>query len=405
MVGRSSLRNEGFTILALFGVLFLASVDNQLLIPILPALSDDLGVSLVRLGQLFSLYALCAALFNLVFGPLSDRLGRVFFLRLGLGAFMVLAALTTQVVGFGGLAAIRACTGIAAGLLSTCTVSYIGDFFPYEKRGRVMGIVLSSYFAALILGVPLSSWIAEAWGWRRVFVVTGILAFILLLAALQISSDRPKRSQLRNSSFRSYLGFVGRRTTMGALMTSFMVSGATLAFLTYISGYLAASFDMSPVQISMVFLVSGGAAILASPLSGWISDRRLTKKRLFVVSNSFLSVPLLLLVHAGGGSALFVVIFLAGLLVAFRQTSLQTLQTELIGSGDRGAFLALRNSASQLGISISVLLAGSLYGAYGYGAVTLFAASLTLAGSAILYFFVEDPEGDRPGRGIASTGS
>jgi predicted MFS family arabinose efflux permease len=404
-VGRSSLQNEGFTILALFGVLFLASVDNQLLIPILPVLSDDLDVSLARLGELFSLYAFCAALFNLFFGPLSDRLGRVLFLRLGLSAFAILAALTTQIGGFAGLAAIRACTGVAAGLLSTCTVSYIGDCFPYAKRGRVMGIVLSSYFAALILGVPLSSWIAEAWGWRRIFVVTGILAVLLLVAALRISSDRPKRRLVSGSSFRSYLGFVSRRQTLGALVTSFLVSGATLAFLTFISGYLASTFALSTVQISMVFLVSGGAAILASPVSGWISDQRWTKKRLFVVANSLLALPLILLVQVGGGAALFAVIFLAGLLVAFRQTSLQTLQTELIGSGDRGSFLALRNCASQLGIAVSVLIAGSLYGTYGYGAVTLFAASLTLAGSAMLYFFVEDPQGDRPDRGIASAGS
>ncbi|HLV00141.1 MAG TPA: MFS transporter, partial [Acidobacteriota bacterium] len=72
---------QALILATLFGVLFLASVDNQLLIPLLPLLSDDLSVSLQRLGWLFSIYALSAALFNLFLGPLTDRYGRVIFLR------------------------------------------------------------------------------------------------------------------------------------------------------------------------------------------------------------------------------------------------------------------------------------------------------------------------------------
>jgi DHA1 family inner membrane transport protein len=267
-----------------------------------------------------------------------------------------------------------------------------------------MGIVLSSYFAALILGVPLSSWVAEAWGWRTVFAASGTLAGLLILAGLRIPSDRRASAQARPPLFRQYLSFARRRDTAAALATSFAVSGGTLAFLTYISGYLANQFHLRPVQISMVFLVSGGAAVVASPLSGWISDRRWTKHRLFVVANTALTLPLVLLVWLGGGTGLFIAIFFAGLFLSFRQTALQTLQTELVPAEGRGAFLALRNCASQLGISASVLAAGALYEAFGYGAVTALAAALTLAGSAILYSFVRDPldESAWQGRGIST---
>jgi predicted MFS family arabinose efflux permease len=171
------------------------------------------------------------------------------------------------------------------------------------------------------------------------------------------------------------------------------ISGGTLAFLTFISGYLNDRFGLDALAISSVFLIAGLAAVLASPVSGWLSDRW-TKSKVFLVSNTLLVVPLLLLVRFEWGFFLFAALFMVSLLIAFRQTSLQTLQTELISFERRGSFLALRNCASQLGISGSVFLAGVLYSNDGYAGVTWLAAGLTLIGSLLLYFLISEPEGN-----------
>jgi predicted MFS family arabinose efflux permease len=151
------------------------------------------------------------------------------------------------------------------------------------------------------------------------------------------------------------------------------------------------TFGLDAVAISSVFFIAGLAAVLASPVSGWLSDRW-TKRKVFLVSNTLLVVPLLLLVRFSWGLFLFVTLFFVSLLIAFRQTSLQTLQTQLISFERRGSFLALRNCASQLGISGSVFVAGLLYNDHGYAAVTWLAAGLTLAGSALLFFLISEPE-------------
>jgi predicted MFS family arabinose efflux permease len=171
------------------------------------------------------------------------------------------------------------------------------------------------------------------------------------------------------------------------------ISGGTLAFLTFVSGYLNDTFGLDALAISSVFLIAGLAAVLASPASGWLSDHW-TKRRVFLVSNTLLAIPLLLLVFFDWGLFLFAALFLISLLIAFRQTSLQTLQTQLISFERRGSFLALRNCASQLGISGSVFLAGILYSDYGYAAVTWLAAGLTLIGSLLLFFLISEPEGE-----------
>jgi predicted MFS family arabinose efflux permease len=388
-------KQEVLMILVLFGTLFLASVDNQLLIPLLPGLAAELSKSMAQMGWLFSVYALSAAVFNLFFGPLTDRYGRVPFLRFGLLLFLILAVLTAYSKTYSDLLLLRAGTGLAAGLLSTCTASFVGDYFPYERRGRIMGIVLSSYFAALIFGVPLSSLIAQNWGWRTVFLLSSAIAAILFAGSWIFVPHGP-RAKKRSLAmvWESYSRLVRNRTTGSALLVSACISGGTLAFLTFISGYLNDVFGLDAVAISSVFLIAGLAAVVASPVSGWLSDHW-TKRKVFLVSNTILVFPLLLLVRFEWGVFLFATLFLISLLIAFRQTSLQTLQTQLISFERRGSFIALRNCFSQLGISGSVFLAGFLYSTQGYMAVTFLAAGLTLVGSFLLFLLISEPGGDR----------
>jgi putative MFS transporter len=160
--------------------------------------------------------------------------------------------------------------------------------------------------------------------------------------------------------------------------------------LTFISEYLDQSFGLSPLQISWLFMTAGVAAAVGSPISGWISDR-FTKRKVFLAANTLLVVPLLALDRVGWGVPLIGLFFVISLCISFRQTALHTLQTELVQGGERGTFLALRNACSQLGISISVLVAGNLYSQVGYRGVTVWAALLTLFSSTILYFLIEEP--------------
>lgn len=385
-------RRPRMIIATLFGVLFLATVDYQLLIPLLPTIGREFGVSEESLGWLFIGYALAAALFNLFFGPLTDWFGRVIFLRLGLLFFTLIALLTYRVESYSHFFWLRTATGLTAGLLSTCTASFIGDFFPYERRGRVMGIVLSSYFAALVLGVPLAAWVAELWNWRTVFFLSSLLALFMLACCFSFFPKEilSSRSPSRQNYFFVYPQLILRRQTGAAVAVSFGVSGGTLAFLIFISGYLDQAFGLQPVQISWLIATAGVAAAIASPLSGWFSDR-LGKRKVFLFANTLLVAPLLALDRLAWGIPLIGLFFLISLCVAFRQTALHTLQTELVGVEERGSFLALRNSFSQLGISLSVFVAGNLYSKAGYGAVTALAALLTLASSVVLYQAVEEP--------------
>lgn len=388
----NSGRRAIFVVTTLFGVLFLITVDNQLLIPLLPTLGREFQIPMATLAWLFSGYALTAAGFSLLLGPLTDRFGRLIFLKIGLIFFCIVSVCIYLSNGYYQLLMLRVAAGLAGGLLSTCTASLVGDLFPYKRRGRVMGIVLSSYFVALIMGIPLAVWIAELWNWRTIYLLSSLVGVLLTICSFMVSSPQSKSSYF--SPLRSYIQvyprLLSQPETRAAVATSFGVSGSTLSFLTFISDYLDTQFGLQPIEISWLFIVMGIAAALASPLSGWTSDY-FTKRGVFLTANTLLAFALLALTRLSWSGLLLGLFFVISLCVSFRQTALHTLQTELVPADKRGSFIALRNCFSQLGISISILISGTLYSKIGYQGVTALAVLLILLSNLVFYWSVREP--------------
>src|SRR6266850_7043621 len=170
--------------LILFGVLFLGVSDTQMVAPLLPLIARDLGTTAGHAGIIVTTYSLAAAAFALFVGPLSDRIGRKKVLVSGLAMFAVASFLTYHVSTFSALVILRGFTGLAAGTLSTCALSFAGDYYPYDQRGRAMGVLSMGYFVAAVVGVPVGALAASRLGWQWVFGCLCAAACAIFLIAL-----------------------------------------------------------------------------------------------------------------------------------------------------------------------------------------------------------------------------
>src|SRR3989442_4440637 len=184
--------------LILFGVLFLGVSDTQLVAPLLPLIALDLGTTPGHAGIIVTTYSLAAAAFALFVGPLSDRVGRKKVLTFGLALFTVVSFLTYHVSSFNALVILRAVTGFAAGTLSTCALSFAGDYYPYEQRGRAMGVLSMGYFVAFVVGVPAGALAASRLGWHWVCGCLSAAAAVMLAVTLFRLPADPKRAQARS---------------------------------------------------------------------------------------------------------------------------------------------------------------------------------------------------------------
>ena len=162
----------------LFLVIFLATSDQFALSPLLPLIAAELGTdegtrrrddgSVLRAG-----------------GGGGGAAGRPYLRHIRQAALSALRDVTVRVMSLLLIAlfknayllvAMRVLTGLAAGTFSTCSIAYVADYFPYKRRGAAMSVVQAGYFAALVLGVPVVSFIAK---WQQ-----GYRPGFLFLAAL-----------------------------------------------------------------------------------------------------------------------------------------------------------------------------------------------------------------------------
>jgi predicted MFS family arabinose efflux permease len=256
-----------------------------------------------------------------------------------------------------------------------------------------MGSIFSSYFAALILGVPIGAWLGEQFGWHAVFGLGGMTALSLLIAT-RTALPRLKRHRSPGQAefaalleIRTYLDFLQKRQTLGALLSSFCASAGTTGFLAFLGIWLHDAFGISGKKVGLVFLVSGAAALVASPLAGSLSDR-IGKRTQFAASNIALALLLVLLPHLSWGVLLFGVFCAISLAAAFRQGPMEALLTEVVPASSRGSFIALKNSFSQMGIALAALLSGIAFESTGYSAVCWIGVVANLAASGALVFMV-----------------
>ena len=120
---------------ALWLMMFSASSQVIIVSPILPNIARELSIPEAHLGWLVTIYAAMLGVFALIVGPISDKIGRRRIILIGCSAMAVTLLLHATATSFASLLTVRGLSGVAGGMLSGAAVSYVGDYFPYEKRG------------------------------------------------------------------------------------------------------------------------------------------------------------------------------------------------------------------------------------------------------------------------------
>ncbi|HEX8088177.1 MAG TPA: MFS transporter, partial [Blastocatellia bacterium] len=213
------------------------------------------------------------------------------------------------------------------------------------------------------------------------FGLLSLLAFILIAALLPEDKHLMREQNLSARMARRYdnirLVFESRER-VASIAAAFFVSGGFVGFFFYLGSWLRKDLKLDLGEVNLFFIVVGVALLVGAVVAGPVADR-FGKRRLSILSTVLLAPMLVLIPNLGWGFLLFACFLTASLAFAFRQGPLQALATELVPRRARGALVAVRNTASQIGIAVSTVASGPLYDNFGYGAVGAFGGVLTLA--------------------------
>ncbi len=387
--------SPGIIIFALWLLVFSASSQIMIITPILPQIGEELGIGESALGTLVSAYAIMVGLCAIAAGPVSDKIGRRRILLLGTGVMTGALLLHHFVAGYYSFLAVRVAAGAAGGILSGSAVSYIGDYFPYNRRGWATGWVMSGMAFGQIAGIPLGIVLAGTYGFKApfyLFAVTMAATFVMIW--FRVPQPDVQRSVGRltvASAVKNYRSMLSQGEIAAAALAYFTMFLGVSLFVVYLPYWLEQSLGATPNAIASLFVVGGIANVLTGPKAGKLSDR-IGRKRIVILSCIGLSVVMLLTtVLVRELWVAYVLYFVTMVLVAMRLSPFSALLTALVSDERRGTLMSMTIALGQVGFAVGAAMAGPLYSRFGYGSNTVLGAIAVLIMAGIVAYLVPEP--------------
>jgi|TARA_B100000809_G_scaffold51156_2_gene46330 predicted MFS family arabinose efflux permease len=382
-------------VFTLWLLVFSSASQTMIISPILPQIGDDLGIADAALGTLVSVYSLMVGIFAILSGPVSDRFGRRRILLIGCGTMTVALMLHTLVSDYASFLAVRVFAGMAGGILSGAAVSYIGDYFPYERRGWATGWVMSGSAVGQIAGIPIGIVLANQWGFKAPFYIFAVtMAATILLLFFRVPQPPGKQSleQLTvGKAAADYAAMLRRPEVAWAAVAYFVMFLGVSIFTVYLPTWLDRDLGISGNELALMFVVGGIANVLTGPQAGKWSDRIGRKGIILLACIGLSSLMLLTVPLVTNLITACVFFFLIMMLVAMRISPFSALLTGLVNDDRRGSLMSLAVALGQMGFALGGAIAGPLFAGMGYSANTVLGAIFVLAMGLIVWFFIPEP--------------
>ncbi len=221
--------------------------------PLLPMLAQDFGVSPLAAGWTFTVTTLTLGLSLLLYGPLSDALGRRKIMLLTMAGTTLVTVLLAFTHDYLTLLLLRAVQGFLLGGLPAIAIAYMGDEFSKRAVAVAVGLYISGNSLGGISGRLIGGFVSDAFGWNAAFVVMAGLSvvclacFALMLPASQHFSAKPLRP-------RSMLADLLGHLRNPALVLAYVIGG--LNFFIFVNQYSYVTFVLAgePYHLSASFL-------------------------------------------------------------------------------------------------------------------------------------------------------
>jgi predicted MFS family arabinose efflux permease len=269
------------SLLVLGAAAFMVQADARVIDPLLHVVAVDFHSTPPAAAIVISSYALPYGLFQLLYGPIGDRVGKLRVMATCLALFSFGTFACAFVPSIPVFALLRFLTGVVAAAVIPMSLGYIGDKFPYQDRQIALGRFMSALMIGQIAGSTLGGLFGQYLGWRYVFVVFGIVA--LAVSALlwtegrrypeQVNAARRLGVSILTVPAGGLLIFAGLVNVLpGAMSIACEAAGGALLVYALATQYGALmTRPLAPLVLGTVMIeglfVFGGLAFLASSLT------------------------------------------------------------------------------------------------------------------------------------------
>jgi DHA1 family multidrug resistance protein-like MFS transporter len=376
-------------------IAFASYLGSYMRIPVVPLFARSLGATTLEVGLINAAFLLMSGALSFPLGILSDRWGRKILIVSGLAISAATSFLLCVSATPGQLIAIYLLFGTGLAAIGPTLMSYVADFSPLTHLGRSYGWYTTAIYTGMSLGPALGGFVAQALGFRPLFLIAGIFVFLLIGATIFLLPARASHLTSRPAPTQApkvTRELLRNRHLLGCWLLTLGSCFGQGMFVTFCP-LLTHDYGLSMGQIGLVFTAQAVFNALSRLPFGRLSDRVRSRAKLaslgFILFAFFLGVfgfcrtlPQFLLISAA-----------LGVTMGLAFTPLGALIAEVAPPEARGLAMGGYNTSIYIGMMLSSAFMGGAIAAVGYEISFVLSAVLVLLVTGGFYRLLRDFSG------------
>ena len=343
---------------------FIVGCGVMVVVGTLNDLAQSLQVSVAVAGQLITAAAVALALGAPLLAALVAGIDRRRLLTGALLWYGVGHGLALLAPDYATLLPLRVVSVLGAAVFTPQAAAAVSFMAPPQQRGRAITFIFLGWSLSAVLGMPLSAWVGEVWGWRWAF---GGVAGLSLIGAAWVWSTLPdgvRPAALSRAHWAQVFTHPALIATVGVTALS---AAGQFTLSSYFAPYYRQVLGASAAEISALFLWFGAVGVLGNVLVARYIDR-LGAARSVALMLGCMGLSLLLWPLATS-LPLMVVVIAPWALGCFATNSAQQARLGLAAPALAPALIALNTSAMYAGQALGSASGGAMVAKNGFGAL------------------------------------
>ena len=217
-------------------------------------LARSLQVSVAVAGQLFAIGAVTVCIGAPLLAGWVAAFDRRRLLAVSLLGFAAGHALCAAMPSYAALLPVRAVTLLGAAVFTPQAAAAVGFMTPPEHRGRAITFIFLGWSMASVLGLPLSAWLGDTFGWRFAFIA---VAAIALVAACWVYAVMPDGVRPPALSLATWKGAFSNPLLMAIVGVTLITGAGQFTLFAYFTPYFRDVLHASTVEASLLLVWFG----------------------------------------------------------------------------------------------------------------------------------------------------
>lgn len=356
-------QREWALLLILAGIQFTHILDFMIMMPLGPQLTQAFSITDAQFGLLVSAYTFAAGASGLMASLYIDRFER----RRLLLILYFLFALATLACGlaptYETLMGARIAAGLFGGILSAMIQTIVADVVPFARRGKAMGVIMTSFSVSTVMGVPLGLFVAAHSNWHMPFFGIAGLSLVLVIAGWYVIPALQGHLHARGETgpLQGIRQVLGDSNHLLAFCFSFCMIFAGFSIIPYITIYMQANAGLSASEIPLIYLAGGAATLFSAQIIGKLSDK-LGKLKMLQIVASVAMIPMALITQTAGMAMVTILVITTFffVFVSGRMIPGMAMVSAAANPRNRGTFMTLNSSMQSAAMGLAALVGGHL---------------------------------------------